>query len=173
MGLRGSVVSTLGSQPREPGFDSWVEWKNLGGFSNTLRPCPPSSVPGWCSSAGRCHNTGHSSPQQQSLHRQVILHQQAFQQLGEIDTTKRRRGGGGGLGRRRGTQEEPIGWCSSAGRCHNTGHSSPQQQSLHRQVILHQQAFQQLGEIECAVSRRQTEMSVQFCRRKRSRVSQL
>ncbi|XP_050707922.1 uncharacterized protein LOC126993112 isoform X7 [Eriocheir sinensis] len=108
MGLRGSVVSTLGSQPREPGFDSWVEWKNLGGFSNTLRPCPPSSVPGWCSSAGRCHNTGHSSPQQQSLHRQVILHQQAFQQLGEIDTTKRRRGGGGGLGRRRGTQEEPI-----------------------------------------------------------------
>ncbi|XP_050707924.1 uncharacterized protein LOC126993112 isoform X9 [Eriocheir sinensis] len=128
----------------------------------------------WCSSAGRCHNTGHSSPQQQSLHRQVILHQQAFQQLGE------------------------IGWCSSAGRCHNTGHSSPQQQSLHRQVILHQQAFQQLGEIdttkrrrgggggggrrrrgtqeepiECAVSRRQTEMSVQFCRRKRSRVSQL
>ncbi|XP_050727779.1 uncharacterized protein LOC127004258 isoform X1 [Eriocheir sinensis] len=63
---------------------------------------------GWCSSAGRCHNTGHSSPQQQSLHRQVILHQQAFQQLGEIDTTKRRRGGGGGLGRRRGTQEEPI-----------------------------------------------------------------
>ncbi|XP_050708939.1 uncharacterized protein LOC126993836 isoform X7 [Eriocheir sinensis] len=81
---------------------------------------------GWCSSAGRCHNTGHSSPQQQSLHRQVILHQQAFQQLGEIDTTKRRRGGGGGR-RRRGTQEEPI---------------------------------------ECAVSRRQTEMSVQFCRRK-------
>ncbi|XP_050704879.1 uncharacterized protein LOC126990341 isoform X2 [Eriocheir sinensis] len=64
----------------------------------------------WCSSAGRFHNTGHSSPQQQSLHRQVILHQQAFQQLGEIDTTKRRRGGGGGggLGRRRGTQEEPI-----------------------------------------------------------------
>ncbi|XP_050710274.1 uncharacterized protein LOC126995012 [Eriocheir sinensis] len=42
-GLRGAVVSTLGSRPREPGFDSRADWKNLGGFSDTLRPCPPSS----------------------------------------------------------------------------------------------------------------------------------
>ncbi|XP_050708935.1 uncharacterized protein LOC126993836 isoform X4 [Eriocheir sinensis] len=102
---------------------------------------------GWCSSAGRCHNTGHSSPQQQSLHRQVILHQQAFQQLGEIDTTKRRRGGGGGR-RRRGTQEEPI----------ETRRRRRGRRGRGRLTDRHS--------IECAVSRRQTEMSVQFCRRK-------
>ncbi|XP_050724688.1 NADPH:adrenodoxin oxidoreductase, mitochondrial-like isoform X3 [Eriocheir sinensis] len=38
-----TLDSTLGSQPREPGFSSRAEWKNLGGFSDTLRPCPPSS----------------------------------------------------------------------------------------------------------------------------------
>ncbi len=27
--------STLGSQPREPGFHPGAEWKNLGGFSDT------------------------------------------------------------------------------------------------------------------------------------------
>ncbi|XP_050706895.1 uncharacterized protein LOC126992283 [Eriocheir sinensis] len=47
-GLRGAVVSTLGSQLREPRFDSRAEWNNVGVFSNALRPCPPSSewVPG-------------------------------------------------------------------------------------------------------------------------------
>ncbi len=30
--------SALGSQPRGPGFDPRAEWKNLGGFSDTLTP---------------------------------------------------------------------------------------------------------------------------------------
>ncbi len=47
-GLRGCSGCTLGSQPREPGFDSPAEWEKMGDFSNTPRPCPPSSewVPG-------------------------------------------------------------------------------------------------------------------------------
>ncbi|XP_050720930.1 uncharacterized protein LOC127000869 isoform X3 [Eriocheir sinensis] len=112
---------------------------------------------GWCSSAGRFHNTGHSSPQQQSLHRQVILHQQAFQQLGEIDTTKRRRGGGGGgLGRRRGTQEEPIETRRRRGR-----------RGRGRLTDRHS--------IECAVSHRQADRdaSHSILPREKSRVSQL
>ncbi|XP_050724023.1 uncharacterized protein LOC127002254 isoform X3 [Eriocheir sinensis] len=106
---------------------------------------------GWCSSAGRCHNTGHSSPQQQSLHRQVILHQQAFQQLGEIDTTKRRRGGGGGR-RRRGTQEEPI----DTTKRRRGGGGGRRRRGTQEEPI------------ECAVSMsRQTETpAIQFCRGK-------
>ncbi len=37
-GLCGVTVSALGSQPRGPGFDPREEWKNLGGFSDTLMP---------------------------------------------------------------------------------------------------------------------------------------
>ncbi|XP_050706793.1 uncharacterized protein LOC126992175 isoform X2 [Eriocheir sinensis] len=55
-GLRGAVVSTLGSQLREPRFDSRAEWNNVGVFSNALRPCPPSSewVPGGEAKGAEC-----------------------------------------------------------------------------------------------------------------------
>ncbi|XP_050724021.1 uncharacterized protein LOC127002254 isoform X2 [Eriocheir sinensis] len=124
---------------------------------------------GWCSSAGRCHNTGHSSPQQQSLHRQVILHQQAFQQLGEIDTTKRRRGGGGGR-RRRGTQEEPI----DTTKRRRGGGGGRRRRGTQEEPIETRRRRRGRGRltdrhsIECAVSMsRQTETpAIQFCRGK-------
>ncbi|XP_050720929.1 uncharacterized protein LOC127000869 isoform X2 [Eriocheir sinensis] len=136
---------------------------------------------GWCSSAGRFHNTGHSSPQQQSLHRQVILHQQAFQQLGEIDTTKRRRGGGGGgLGRRRGTQEEPI---DTTKRRRGGGGGLGRRRGTQEEPIETRRRRGRRGRgrltdrhsIECAVSHRQADRdaSHSILPREKSRVSQL